>query len=295
MRLSDIPSHLGLRVERDAEILTLGFVTHDAPGRLVFVEDAAWLPRLAEHPGVAAVLAPPALAAAVPAGLGLTLAESPRRAFYLVHNHLVEATQFYARHLGRALAASARVHPTAVLPDQELVIGERVVIQPHAVVFPGTVIGDDSVIGPGAVLGSDGFQIESSLAPPLTVRHGGGVRLGARVEIDANTVVDRALFGGYTEFGDDTKVDNLVHVAHGARIGRRCRIVAHAMIAGSAILGDDVWIGPCAAVSDSVRVGDGAYVSLGAVVTRDVPPGARVTGNFAVDHGRFLEHLRTIR
>jgi acetyltransferase-like isoleucine patch superfamily enzyme len=45
------------------------------------------------------------------------------------------------------------------------------------------------------------------------------------------------------------------------------------------IIADDVWIGPNAAVLKGVRIGAGAFVEPGSVVTRDVPPGARVLGN----------------
>jgi acetyltransferase-like isoleucine patch superfamily enzyme len=42
---------------------------------------------------------------------------------------------------------------------------------------------------------------------------------------------------------------------------------------------DDVWIGPNATILKGVRVGRGALIEAGAVVTRDVPPRARVLGN----------------
>lgn len=45
------------------------------------------------------------------------------------------------------------------------------------------------------------------------------------------------------------------------------------------LIDDDVWIGPNATVLKGVHIGKGAIVEPGAVVTRDVPPGARVLGN----------------
>lgn len=44
-------------------------------------------------------------------------------------------------------------------------------------------------------------------------------------------------------------------------------------------IGDDVWIGAGALVLPGIRVGAGAIIGAGAVVTRDVQPGATVTGN----------------
>ena len=45
------------------------------------------------------------------------------------------------------------------------------------------------------------------------------------------------------------------------------------------IIEDDVWIGPNATILKGVRIGTGAIIEPGALVTRDVPPGARVMGN----------------
>lgn len=45
------------------------------------------------------------------------------------------------------------------------------------------------------------------------------------------------------------------------------------------VIEDDVWIGPNATILKGVRVGAGAFVEPGAMVTRDVPAGARIAGN----------------
>ncbi len=45
------------------------------------------------------------------------------------------------------------------------------------------------------------------------------------------------------------------------------------------IIEDDVWIGPNATILKGVRLGAGAYIEAGALVVRDVPPGAHVVGN----------------
>ena len=45
------------------------------------------------------------------------------------------------------------------------------------------------------------------------------------------------------------------------------------------VIEDDAWIGIGAIVLKGVTIGAGARVEPGAVVTRDVAPGARVAGN----------------
>ena len=67
-------------------------------------------------------------------------------------------------------------------------------------------------------------------------------------------------------------------------LGKRVLVPSGAHIAGNCIVGDDVWVGVNATVSNRISIGDGARVSLGSVVTKDVPAGQTVTGNFAIDH-----------
>ena len=45
------------------------------------------------------------------------------------------------------------------------------------------------------------------------------------------------------------------------------------------IIEDDVWIGPNATILKGVRIGAGAFIEAGSLITRDVPPRARVLGN----------------
>lgn len=45
------------------------------------------------------------------------------------------------------------------------------------------------------------------------------------------------------------------------------------------IIEDDVWIGPNTAILKGVRIGAGAFIEPGSVITKDVPPRARMLGN----------------
>jgi acetyltransferase-like isoleucine patch superfamily enzyme len=54
------------------------------------------------------------------------------------------------------------------------------------------------------------------------------------------------------------------------------------------IIEDDVWIGPNATILKGVRIGARAFIEAGALVTRDVPPRARMLGNPAQIIGEVL-------
>ncbi|HKX29159.1 MAG TPA: acyltransferase [Blastocatellia bacterium] len=45
------------------------------------------------------------------------------------------------------------------------------------------------------------------------------------------------------------------------------------------VIEDGVWIGPNATILKGVRIGAGAFIEAGSLVTKDVPPRARILGN----------------
>jgi UDP-3-O-[3-hydroxymyristoyl] glucosamine N-acyltransferase len=294
MLLSEIGTDASLRVLRDGSFTSLGFVTHERPGLLVFLAGEEYLAALLENPLVSCVLTTGALAQRLPERLGVAVVDDARGAFYRLHDHLARTTTFYGAPEPTRVAASARVHDTAWVAPIGVELADGVELGPRVTILPGVVVGDRSRIGAGTILGGEGFQVSILDGEWVRVTHAGRVRIGRDVELHGNVCVNRSLFAE-TAIGDGTTIDDLVYVAHDVTIGRNCRIAAHAVINGSTRIGDGAWIGPGAVLSSELRVGSGAAVTLGSVVTRDVPPDARVTGNWAIDHERYLAFLRTIR
>jgi UDP-3-O-[3-hydroxymyristoyl] glucosamine N-acyltransferase len=176
-------------------------------------------------------------------------------------------------------------------------IGDAVVIEEFASIKENTVIGDGSVIRSGVVIGSEGFEIKKYRIEEgetvFTVKHLGGVIVGKNVEIMNNSSIEKAIYPwDDTVISDGCRFDNLVLIGHASRMGKRVFIAGESVIAGNVTIGDDVWIGVGATVSNRIVIGNNARVSLGAVVTRDVPENTTVSGNFAVEHSKFIEHLK---
>lgn len=162
----------------------------------------------------------------------------------------------------------------------------------HKEAFSENIFADDLIAGPGTFLGKDGFGwVRQEDGTLLKMPHAGNVVIEANVELGAHVCIDRAVKGS-TVIGEGTKIDNLVHIAHGAKIGKHCLIVAGAVIGGSAEIGDYCFIGINASIKNKVKIGNNVTVGMGAVVIHDVPDGQTVAGNPAKSLHYFREDER---
>ncbi len=133
-------------------------------------------------------------------------------------------------------------------------------------------------IGLNCIIGGMGFGYERDEDGKLwPIPHHGWVYLEPDIEIANCVCIDRGVIGA-TVIGEGTKIDNLVHIAHGVKIGKNCLIVAGAVIGGSCEIGDNCFIGINASIKNKVKIGAGVTVGMGAVITKDVPHGVTVIG-----------------
>lgn len=148
----------------------------------------------------------------------------------------------------------------------------------HKHVDPVHFIHWSAKIGAGTVIGSDGFgYVRDETGVLIKMPHTGNVVIGENVVIGCNTCIDRAVVGS-TIIGEGVKIDNLVHVAHGARIGKHTLIVAGAVIGGSSEIGEYCFIGIGAKIKNKVRIGNHVTVGMGCIVLADVPDGLTIKG-----------------
>ena len=294
MKLSEISGVVKVEIVRNSDFNSLGFVTHKETKQLVFLDDERFLPELISNHNISCVITIQELMNKLPDYLGIAVADNARKAFYEFHNFLAKKTDFFWKDFPSEISSDASIHPTAYVAENNVRIGKGVLIEPGALIMEGSEIEDDVVIRGGATIGAVGFEFKRFGKDIISVVHAGGALLRKGVEVQCNANIDRSVFGGYTEIGEYSKIDTLVHVAHNVKIGVRCLIAAHTVINGSTVIGDDVWIGPGSVLSNGLTVGDRAYISIGSVVTKDVDTEQKVSGNFAIPHAKFIEYIKKI-
>ena len=211
--------------------------------------------------------------------------ENPRKSFAeVLRFFFVEKQEFIGIH------SSVTVHPTAefdqkqvtfepnVVIEKNVKIGNRVVIGANTVIKSGTIIYDDVKIGSNNTIGGVGFGYEPNEDGVYElIPHLGNVILYNKVEIGNNTCIDRAVLGS-TILENEVKVDNLVHIAHGVKIGANSLVIANSMIAGSVQIGKNTWVSPSSSIKQKLIIGDNALVGMGSVVLKNVEDGSIVAG-----------------
>lgn len=139
-------------------------------------------------------------------------------------------------------------------------IGRRAVVHANAVIRESCSLGEDVIVQNGAVIGADGFGYY--LDPELGLRavpQVGNTVLADRVEVGANSCIDRGTLGS-TTVDNNTKIDNLVQIGHNTKIGSNSILCGMVGISGSAKIGNQVTLAGNVGVADHVTVADGIRV-----------------------------------
>ncbi|MDP8238715.1 MAG: UDP-3-O-(3-hydroxymyristoyl)glucosamine N-acyltransferase [Candidatus Hatepunaea meridiana] len=170
---------------------------------------------------------------------------------------------------------------------QDVILGDNCVIGHNVVIRSDIRIGNRVIIGDGTVLGFDGFGYAPDEGKYNKILQVGTVVIEDDVEIGANCCIDRATVG-VTKIGRGSKLDNLIQVAHGVKIGENTVIAAQTGISGSTTIGSRVMVGGQVGFSGHIEIGDGMMIGAQAGVTKSVDIKGVVSGYPARPHGEAL-------
>jgi UDP-3-O-[3-hydroxymyristoyl] glucosamine N-acyltransferase len=317
LKLRDLAERLGCRLDGDGEVVVerVAAIEDAGPGDLTFFGSARYVEAL-KTTRASAVITP---AGAPPAPCATLVAANP----YLAFGRAVGL-------LAPPAPAPPGIHPlTAIAPDARIgngvsiaafvavddgaTIGDGVVIGPHVSIGRGAVIGDGCrihshvairegtilgsrvVVQDGAVVGSDGFGFAKredgsyEKIPQVSI-----VVVEDDVEIGANSTIDRPAVGE-TRIRAGAKIDNLVQVAHGVRVGRNTLLCAQVGIAGSSTIGDDVVLAGQVGVAGHLEIGDRVTATAQTGIPNSVDAGTLISGYPAIANRDWLKASAVFR
>jgi UDP-3-O-[3-hydroxymyristoyl] glucosamine N-acyltransferase len=301
MKLGELAERLGAELRGDAQLEVTGVkgIEDAGPTEITFVANPKYA-GLARTTHAAAVLVEPDFPEITTATLRI---KNPYHAF--------------SRALGlfyQPPAYAPGIHPTAVIdPSVEIgpnahvgayvvigpsvKIGANATLLPHVVIYAGSqigshffahahsvvrehcILGDHVTLENGAVIGADGFGFaKNEQGHWEKIPQSGLVRLGNRVDVQANACVDRATVG-VTEIAAGAKIDNLVQVGHGSRVGENTMICAQTGLAGSSVVGKNAILAGQTGIAGHCTVGDGVILTAQSAVSHDVPAGKMISGS----------------
>lgn len=196
------------------------------------------------------------------------------------------------------LDSGALVHRTAVIGLQPMAsptFARPVERHPPPVLEDGVVVGPFATIYAGAHI-----RAGTQVCPYAHIREG--------VVVGQRCVIGVAVKLGYrVVMGNDCQIMDDSHLSGGTRVGDGTFISVQVLAVNDDAPGGYKWKGvtPCrigvgvvvgagARLRPGISIGDGAVIAMGAVVTRDVPPGAVAKGmpaRFEMPRGSGVIHV----
>jgi UDP-3-O-[3-hydroxymyristoyl] glucosamine N-acyltransferase len=310
MKLGELATRLGAELRGDAELEVTGVkgIEEAGPTEVTFVANPRYA-GLARKTHAAAVLVDPGFQEISAATLRI---KNP----YLAFSRAL-ALFYQPPVYSPGIHPTAVIHPSAkvgegahigayVVVGPQVRLGPNATLLPHVVLYPGVqagehffahahsvvrencILGDHVTLENGAIVGADGFGFaKNDLGHWEKIPQSGPVRLGNRADVQANACIDRATVG-ITEIGDGSKIDNLVQVGHGSKVGANTLICAQTGLAGSSVIGNNVILAGQTGIAGHLTVGDGVVLTAQSAVSHDVPPGKVISGSPGFDNRVWL-------
>ena len=188
---------------------------------------------------------------------------------------------------GCVLADDVCIHSNSVLyPGVSL--GQNTILHANCTIHERVQIGPNCVIHSGAVIGSEGFGFVPTASGWVKMEQSGIVVLEAGVEVGCNSTIDRPAVGE-TRIKAQTKIDNLVHIAHGCEVGQNCALAAQVGLAGGVTVGNQVLLAGQVGVANQARIGDRVVASAQSGLHGVIGPGQTISGTPYMPHEVYLK------
>ncbi|BDS12508.1 UDP-3-O-(3-hydroxymyristoyl)glucosamine N-acyltransferase [Aureispira anguillae] len=188
---------------------------------------------------------------------------------------------------GAKIGKNAVIYPHVYI-GEDVVIGDDVTLHSGVKIYRGCQLGNQVTVHANAVIGSDGFgfapQADGSYQkiPQLGI-----VILGDRVDVGANTVIDRATMDA-TIIEEGVKLDNLIQVAHNVRVGKNTVLASQVGVAGSTQIGENCMVGGQVGFAGHLKIANGTKIQAQSGLAQSVKQeNTAIWGSPAIDYKRY--------
>ncbi len=177
-----------------------------------------------------------------------------------------------------------------------VVIGDNTVLYPGVKIYQGCIIGKDCVLHSGAIVGADGFGFAPQAGSDYKkIPQIGNVIVEDRVEIGANTCVDRATMGS-TILRKGVKLDNLIQVGHNVEIGENTVIASQSGISGSSKVGKNCMFAGQVGLAGHLTIADGVKIGAQSGINSSIKePDSSVLGSPATNYQDCIKSYVVVR
>ena len=183
-----------------------------------------------------------------------------------------------------SIVGSNTIIESNVSINKNCIIGSQIVIK-------NSIIGENVIIQDGCKIGLKGFGFIPLKEKNIKFPHIGKVVLHKNIEIGSSCTIDRGSIDD-TVIGENTYLDNQVHIAHNVKIGKNCMIAGQVGFAGSSVIGNNVSIGGQAGISGHLKIGDNVKIGGGSGVIKDIENNSIVMGYPAIKLKNFLKNSK---
>lgn len=294
LTLAQLAERIGAEIVGDPTVQIAAAATLDdaGPEHVSFLNNPQYEKKLASTRAGAVIVA----RKIVCERLNLLKAADP----YLAFTNAVIALHGHRAHPHSGIHPRAFVEPTATVGEGSVLypgvyvgprarIGRDCIVYPNVVIYDDTIIGDRVIVHAGASLGHDGFGFATSKGVHHKIPQVGKLIVEDDVEIGANAAIQRAALGA-TVIGKGSKIDSLVSIGHGVKVGEYALLVSQVGIAGSTTLGHHVTLGGQVGVAGHLEIGNNVVVAAQGGIVNDVPDESALMGAPAMP----LRHARRV-
>ena len=196
---------------------------------------------------------------------------------------------------GSYISKFAKIDDSAIIREN-CIIGRGVMIRKNVIVKNNTVIknaviSDNSIICENSTIGSTGFGFDLKNMGSLNISPQIGiVYIGKNVLVGSNCSIDRGKID-HTIIGDNSMLDNLIHIAHNVVLGKNTCIAAQTGISGSVTIGDNVIIGGQAGFAGHIKIGKNVIVAAKSGVTKNIKNNSVIAGFPAIDIKEWKKNI----